>query len=118
MSISASLTVVNKTGSLIKITSCTHVNDDATFSGISTGDTIDNGKDRKLKMGNNSFVLAPRGCGCDIQFICQSNFDSGEIVFDDPAVGEHSFSFGNKNVFAYTVDGDSNSNYTVTINLV
>ncbi|MBE0370348.1 hypothetical protein [Pseudoalteromonas aurantia] len=119
MSISASVTLINKTGSAIKITQCSHVNDDATFSGISVGDVIENGSSEKLKMGNSSVFLAPRGCGCDISFICQSNFEIGNIVFDDPAVGAHSFSFGNTEVFAYTPGGDtSSSDYTVTVSLI
>ncbi|MFT6779343.1 MAG: hypothetical protein ACJAV1_003286 [Paraglaciecola sp.] len=119
MSISASVTVINKTGSSIKITQCTHVNDDATFSGISTGDVIENGNRQALKMGNSSVFFAARGCGCNIQFISQANFELGNILFDDPAVGEHSFSFGNTDVFAYTVGGDtSKSDYTVTVSVV
>lgn len=118
MPMSASVTVKNETGSVITITDVSKVNDDAVFKGINIGDKIENTKDETLEMSNKSLIIAPRGVGCSIRFICHSNFQIGEIYLDDPAIGRHWFSYGNQGVFAYAEANPSGNNYTITIRLV
>ena len=117
MALSAALTIKDSTGSLIKFTKVSPVNDDSTFSGIKVGDSLQNGQSATQAMGNSSVVIAPKGCGADIQFVCQSNFEIGEVYLDIPAVGAHSFRYGNQDVFDYQTENPSGNNYTVTVSL-
>jgi hypothetical protein len=119
MAMGASVTIENQTGSVIMVTNCSHINDDPTFYGIAKGDILKNNESLTLSMGNASVFFAPRGVGCAIEFICQGNFSSGEIKFDDPAVGKHSFTYGGEDKFSYneTNPGGANS-YVISISLI
>lgn len=118
MAMSATITLVNSTGSMLLITGVNPVNDDATLVGIKAGDRIPNGASETLVMANSSVFIAPKGVGADITFVCQSNFQPGEIYLDDPAVGQHTFTFGNLPVFSYNVTNPAGNNYFVTVALV
>ncbi len=116
---SASLEIKNATGSVIKFSSINQVNDDATWSVAPlAGNPILNGSSVNISMGNSSVFIAPKGVGADCKFICLGGeYDFGQIYFDDPAVGAHSFTFSNEKVFSYTVDNPSSNSYIVTIGL-
>ena len=117
MAASASVRIVNDTDSLILITGVSHVNDDPTFHGIKSGDRLSSGESKTLSMGNESFIGFPRGVGCDITFVCQENFKPGHVHFDDPAIGKHSFSFGDTSAFHYKTETESDDFYQVKISL-
>ncbi|MCE9686762.1 MULTISPECIES: hypothetical protein [Shewanella] len=118
MALSASLEIVNNTSYNIKITGVSKVNDDSTFAGIKVGDVILPDGSETLAMGNSSVFLAPKGCGADITFIvADDNLDLGNVYLDIPAVGAHSFSYGNETVFAYATQNPSGNNYIVAISL-
>ncbi|MDJ0744885.1 MAG: hypothetical protein QNJ32_16185 [Xenococcaceae cyanobacterium MO_167.B27] len=117
MAASASLTLVNKTGSPIKITKVKSINNDSTFVGINVNDVIENEYQQTQVIGNSSVVIASQGCGAYIGFVCESNFELGEVYLNIPAVGAHSFQYGNKEVFVYKTENTSENNYIVTISL-
>ena len=119
MSMSASLTIKNNTGSIIKFISIDKVNDDATFSVNPPVNTnIANGASVQIAMGNSSVFFAPKGVGADCKFMCQSNFEAGQVYFSDPAVGSPTFNYGNESVFHYDKTDDGGNAYTVTVSLV
>ncbi len=117
MAMSASLTIVNATGATIMFTQVSKVNDDSTWSAPSVGTSLDTGDSTTIAMGNSSVFFAPQGVGANVYFVCQSNFQLGQIYFDDPAVGEHSFKYGNTAVFSYDTTNSSGNSYTVTVTL-
>ena len=116
MSMGASITVVNNTGSTIMFTSVTKVNDDPTFSGISKGQKLAAAASATLSMANSSAFPFVRGVGANIQFT-NSNFDMGGITLDDPAVGAHSFSYLNGAEFTYHTTNPNGNSYTVVVGL-
>lgn len=119
MAMGATLQIINSTGSAIMFTGINQVNDDATWSVVPpAGTQIPNGQSVVIGMANSSVFFAPRGVGASCVFVCQSNFAAGEIDFDDPAIGAHSFNFGNTAVFDYTVTNPSGNTYVVQISLV
>ena len=63
------------------------------------------------------FFFAPRGVGADVRFICQGNFEMGQIYFDDPAVGAHSFQFDQSGKFDYAVANLTGNSYVVSVTL-
>ena len=101
MSMSASAKITNNTGSTIMITKMAKVNDDATWTAPGVGTQVKNGDSFTIAMGNSSAFIAPKGVGFDCGFVCQSNFQVGEIHLDDPAVGAHHFTYGNTGTFSY-----------------
>lgn len=118
MSMSASLEIINSTGSNIMFTQINTVNDDATWSVVPpTGTLIPSTQSQSIAMGNSSMIPFVRGVGANCVFMCQSNFKPGTIYFDDPAVGQHSFSFDQSGVFKYDVTNPSGNAYIVTITL-
>jgi hypothetical protein len=117
MAMSASLTILNNTGSDIIFTAVSQVNDDATWSAPGIGDTLSTGNSTVIAMGNSSVFFAPKGVGANVYFICKSNFAIGQIYFDDPAVGEHSFAFDQSGKFNYAVSNPQGNAYTVAITL-
>ncbi|OMH33607.1 hypothetical protein [Motiliproteus sp. MSK22-1] len=118
MALSASLKIVNHTSYSIKITSVEKVNDDSTFAGIDVGDVIASDGSETLAMGNSSVFIAPKGCGADIGFVIgDTNMDLGAIRLDIPAVGAHSFSYGNESVVSYDTTNPSGNNYEVAVGL-
>lgn len=114
---SASLEILNNTGSDIMFTSVDQVNDDATWSAPSAGQVLSTGNNVVIAMGNSSVFFAPQGVGADVKFICRSNFGMGQIYFDDPAVGAHSFNFDSSGLFNYEVKNPSGNSYIVAITL-
>lgn len=119
MAMGSVLTIVNATGSNIMFTNISQVNDDTTWTvKPQAGTLITNRGQVSIEMGNSSVFIAPRGVGADCSFMCQGNFQAGNIYFDDPAVGAHSFSYGNTEVFSYMAQNTSGNNYTVTISLL
>jgi hypothetical protein len=117
MSMSASLEILNNTGSGIMFTTVDQVNDDATWAAPAVGSVLPTGQSATIAMGNSSVFFAPRGVGANVYFICQSNFKMGQIYFDDPAVGEHSFNFDQSGVFNYAVTNLDGNSYVVAITL-
>lgn len=118
MSMSASLEIVNNTGSNILFTQIGTVNDDATWSVVPpTGTIIPTGKSQSIAMGNSSIIPFVRGVGANCVFMCQNNFKPGTIYFDDPAIGPHSFNFDQSGVFNYDVQNPNGNSYIVTITL-
>jgi hypothetical protein len=117
MSMAASLEILNNTGSMIMFTSIDQVNDDATWSAPSKGDKLQTGKSATISMGNSSVFFAPRGVGADVRFICAQNFEMGQIYFDDPAVGAHSFQFDQSGNFNYAVTNPTGNSYVVAVTL-
>jgi hypothetical protein len=116
--ISASITITNNTGSPLTFTTVDQVNDDADWSAPAVGSTLQPCASVTISMRNKS-VIPPRGVGANIAFTCQINTDSGSIYFDDPAVGAHSFDFGNETVFSYTqANVESDNSYNITVGLV
>jgi len=118
MSMSASCTFTNSTGSVIKITTMGTVNDDASFNAPPVGTVYQPNDQFTISMGNSSVPFAPRGVGFNMGFICQSNFDIGGVYFEDPAVGTPNWSYGNTTAFAYAEAGGNGGNvYTVDLKL-
>jgi len=117
MSMSASLQIINNTGSMIMFTSIDTVNDDATWSAPPDGYRLPTGQSATISMGNSSVFFAPRGVGADVRFICQGNFEMGQIYFDDPAVGAHSFQFDQSGKFDYAVANPTGNSYVVSVTL-
>ena len=117
MAMAASCTITNNTGSTILITECSQVNDDATWSAPHPGSRYENGQSFTISMGNDSAPFAPRGVGFSLGFVCQANFEAGGIYFDDPAVGEHHFAYGNTGVFSYPTSNPGGNSYDVDIRL-
>lgn len=102
MAMSASTKIVNNTGSVIKFTNVSQVNDDATWDvNPAAGTDITNGNSMLISMGNSSVFFAPKGVGFNATFVCQSNFQIGSVYLDDPAVGAHHFDYGNQEIFKY-----------------
>jgi hypothetical protein len=117
MAMSASLEILNNTGSDIMFTNVGQVNDDATWSAPNIGDTLATGKSATIAMGNSSVFFAPKGVGANVFFISKNTFSIGQIYFDDPAVGEHSFNFDQSGKFNYAVSNPSGNSYVVAITL-
>lgn len=117
MSMSASLQIINNTGSDIMFSSVEQVNDDATWNAPSSGQILTTGNNVVIAMGNSSVFFAPKGVGADVRFVCRSNFGLGQIYFNDPAVGAHSFNFDNSGLFKYEVTNPSGNSYVVNITL-
>lgn len=118
MAMTASCKITNNTGSEIVITSMGQVNDDASFQAPPAGTKYANGESFTISMGNDSFPLAPKGVGFDMGFICLGNTQIGGVYLDDPAVGSHSFSYGNTKSFAYTTENPGGNVYDVNISSV
>lgn len=116
MAMSASLEIMNDTGSSLMFTSIDQVNDDATWSVVPpVGTPIPNGKSVVISMGNSSVFFAPKGVGADCKFVCEGNFKMGQVYFDDPAVGEHTFTYDDQEVFGYAVTNPTGNSYVVTV---
>ena len=118
MAMSASLQIMNNTGSDLMFTSISPVNDDSTWSAPAEGSVLASGSSDTISMGNSSVIFAPKGVGCNVKFICKDNFELGQIYLDDPAVGSHSFHFGNEGVFDYVVENPTGNSYVVKVLLL
>lgn len=116
MAMAASLQIKNKTGGKILFTQVSQVNDDATWSAPGPGDVLNNDASVTIAMGNSSFLFV-RGVGANIGFISEKVFALGQIYFDDPAVGAHSFNFETSGVFNYHVSNPDGNSYIVDISL-
>jgi hypothetical protein len=92
MSCAGSLTIENKTGVTLTASRVTELNDDANFSGVKNGDTIENGKQITINMGNNSVFFAPRGVGVEVTLSSESDKKHVTLHMDIPAVGAHTLS--------------------------
>jgi|GEM_PF-3104225 len=93
-------------------TNISQVNDDSTWSiQPPVGTKLPNGGSCQISMGNSSFF--PKGVGFNALFVTAS-LSTGQVYLDDPAVGEHHFSFNGN--FKFNVTNPSGNSYVVTIN--
>ena len=108
---SATVTMKNDTGGLIKFTNINPTNDDAEW-GVNppAPEAVAQGASVLVSMGNESAPF-PKGVGFNSNFF-DSAMNVGALNFDDPAVGKHSFATSGPFNFVYTNSGD---NYYVTI---
>lgn len=108
---SASCKITNNTGVTIIFTNISKVNDDATWSIQPLPHTkIANGESCQIAMGNNS--IFPTGVGFKASFV-DANLQAGIIYLDDPAVGEHHFTFNGN--FRYTESNPNGNSYYIAI---
>jgi len=108
---SASTRITNNTGGIIKFTSISQVNDDATWDvqpGV--GNIIQNGESCLISMGNSSFF--PKGVGFNATFV-DSDLSIGKVYLDDPAVGTHHFTTGGD--FKFDIQNPSGNTYLVNV---
>ncbi|HXM01223.1 MAG TPA: hypothetical protein VN939_01385 [Chthoniobacterales bacterium] len=115
MALSASLEVINNTGSEIVVSDVDQVNDDSTWNAPSSGTVVLNGQSVIVAMGNSSVFLAPQGCGCNFKFT-NAQSQTGNIYLDVPAVGEHTLNGGTvENEFTYSFSNPTGNSYIATI---
>jgi|TARA_B110000240_G_C13348100_1_gene388507 hypothetical protein len=88
MSCAGSLTILNKTGVTLTASRVTKLNDDANFSGVSNGTTIEDGNQITINMSNNSVFFAPRGVGVEVTLSYEGS-KHVTLHLDVPAVGAH-----------------------------
>jgi hypothetical protein len=115
MAIRANVNIINNTKTSIKIIDISPVNDVSYHTYPEVGSVVEPGGSVHIEVGNLSVFFASRGTGFSFKFIDVEDLELGEVYFDDPAIGAHSFRFGNEKVFKYVDKETSDRHYDVTI---
>jgi len=117
MAMSASCTITNNTGSTIIISAIGPINNDPGWSAPGAGQKFKNGESFTIYMGGESLPITPEAVGFNLTFVCQSHQQTGGILFSDPAVGAHSFTYANTAIFDYSTQNPTGNSFSVEVSL-